>query len=234
MSNKLDTTTKELILQYFDAFQNLYGIISMKRALRIIREQNPALVLSDADFIDFLDDFCDTEEYDHMYYIIVFDSEMYEEAVSETDPLKQFLISEYLYTCDDDGYEELKDAQEGYRFYIPAKEELLRYADEYYYEIMPSHLAMLSFLQEELHFPAEQAQDTVDDLQGSMVIDMLDTEDLDYYMDIIYHMGQAYFRTFEDDDQYELCIDLINAIREETRRHAFRGHAACDFGLKAY
>ena len=32
---------KDLILKYFDAFANLYGIIPMKRAYRIIEKQNP-------------------------------------------------------------------------------------------------------------------------------------------------------------------------------------------------
>lgn len=35
---------KDLILRYFDAFSNLYGIIPMKRAYRIIEKQNPELM----------------------------------------------------------------------------------------------------------------------------------------------------------------------------------------------
>ena len=37
---------EELLLQYFDAFSNLYGIISMKKAYRIIEKQNPELNLT--------------------------------------------------------------------------------------------------------------------------------------------------------------------------------------------
>ena len=37
---------KELILRYFDAFANLYGIIPMKRAYRIIEKQNPEFNLT--------------------------------------------------------------------------------------------------------------------------------------------------------------------------------------------
>ena len=41
---------KELILRYFDAFANLYGIIPIKRAYRIIEKQNPELNLTKEQF----------------------------------------------------------------------------------------------------------------------------------------------------------------------------------------
>ena len=43
---------KDLILKYFDAFANLYGIIPMKRAYRIIEKQNPELELTKEQFAD--------------------------------------------------------------------------------------------------------------------------------------------------------------------------------------
>ena len=48
---------KELILRYFDAFANLYGIIPMKRAYRIIEKQNPELNLTKEQFAEIVNEF---------------------------------------------------------------------------------------------------------------------------------------------------------------------------------
>ena len=95
----LENKTKELILQYFDAFSNIYAIISMKRAFRIIKSQNPDISLTEDEFCDFIDSF----DYSDKYYIIVYDDEIYsDEPCKETDALKKFLIAEFLYTIDYD------------------------------------------------------------------------------------------------------------------------------------
>lgn len=46
--------TQAMLLDYFYYFSNLYGFIPMKRALRIIRTQNPELELTDDRFSDFI------------------------------------------------------------------------------------------------------------------------------------------------------------------------------------
>ena len=53
---------KDLILRYFDAFANLYGIIPIKRAYRIIEKQNPELNLTKEQFAEIVNelDFPDT------------------------------------------------------------------------------------------------------------------------------------------------------------------------------
>ena len=47
----LSTEIKELLHSYFSAFANLYGIIPLYRALRIIRKQNPELSLTEEEFL---------------------------------------------------------------------------------------------------------------------------------------------------------------------------------------
>ena len=54
---------KELILRYFDAFSNLYGIIPMKRAYRIIEKQNPELNLTKEQFAEIVNEFDFPDKY---------------------------------------------------------------------------------------------------------------------------------------------------------------------------
>ena len=56
---------KELILRYFDAFANLYGIIPIKRAYRIIEKQNPELNLTKEQFAEIVNEF----DFPDKYYV---------------------------------------------------------------------------------------------------------------------------------------------------------------------
>lgn len=56
---------KELILRYFDAFANLYGIITMKRAYRIIEKQNLELNLTKEQFAKIVNEF----DFPDKYYV---------------------------------------------------------------------------------------------------------------------------------------------------------------------
>ena len=49
----LSKETEELLRAYFDAFSNLYGIMPLYRAFRIIRKQNPELTLTEEEFLSF-------------------------------------------------------------------------------------------------------------------------------------------------------------------------------------
>lgn len=136
--------TLALLRAYFDAFSNLYGIVPLYRALRIIRKQNPELELSDEAFLAMTEVI---REEDH-YYIIAGQEEIYEDA-PETPPMKREIITEYLYAVDDfESYEELRQEQEGKPFYIPEKEELLRYEDDFFVEKPKEFLSMEAFLRD--------------------------------------------------------------------------------------
>ncbi len=127
----LSRETEELLRAYFDAFSNLYGITPLYRVFRIIRKQNPELVLTEEEFLSFADE---VEQEEH-YYIIAGEEEIYDSIEEPTPPMKREIISEYLYAVDDfESYTELKADQEGKPFYIPEKEELLKYQDNGYVE----------------------------------------------------------------------------------------------------
>lgn len=157
---ELPKETEALLHSYFDAFSNLYGITPLYRAYRIIQKQNPELALTEDVFLAFAGQ---VEEEDHHYVIAGMD-EIYDDIKEPTPPMKREIISEYLYAVDDfESYEELKEEQEGKPFYIPGKEELLRYQDDLYFEKTREYLELGVFLRDKLRL--KRADDVLDDLQ---------------------------------------------------------------------
>ena len=155
----LSKETEEMLRAYFDAFSNLYGIMPLYRAFRIIQKQNPELALTEKEFLSFAGE---VEQEEH-YYIIAGEEEIYDDIEEPTPPRKREIISEYLYAVDDfESYTELKADQEGKPFYIPEKEELLKYQDDCYVEETKEVLALRAFLRDKLKL--RRADDVLDDL----------------------------------------------------------------------
>lgn len=155
----LSKETEELLRAYFDAFSNLYGITPLYRAFRIIRKQNPELALTEEEFLLFVDEI---EQEEH-YYIIAGEEEIYDGIEEPTSPMKREIISEYLYAVDDfESYAELKAEQADKPFYIPEKEELLKYQDDGYVEETKEFLALGAFLRDKLKL--KRADDVLSDL----------------------------------------------------------------------
>lgn len=158
-STGLSKEAEELLRAYFDAFSNLYGITPLYRAFRIIQKQNPELALSEEEFLLFANK---VEQEEH-YYIIAGEEDIYDDIEEPTPPMKREIISEYLYAVDDfESYEELKADQEGKPFYIPEKEELLKYQDDGYVEETKELLALRVFLRDKMKL--KRADDVLGDL----------------------------------------------------------------------
>lgn len=152
--------TKNLLRSYFAAFSNLYGITPLYRALRIIQKQNPELALTEEEFLSFVDEI---EQEEH-FYIIAGAEDIYNDINDPTPPLKREIIAEYLYAVDDfETYDELCAEQEGKPFYIPEKESLLKYQDDFYFEETQEILAFGAFLRDKLKL--KRADDVLENLQ---------------------------------------------------------------------
>ena len=168
---KLSPEIKELLRSYFDAFTNLYGITPMYRALRIIQKQNPELALTEEAFLSFVDEI---EQEDH-YYIIAGAEDIYCDVNDPTPPLKREIIADYL--CElDDCYDELRVEQEGKPFYIPEKESLLKYQDQFYFEETKELLALGTFLRDKLKL--KRADEVLSELQLEASMGESDPEDV--------------------------------------------------------
>ena len=129
----------DLLNEYFEAVNNFYNIIPLNKVFRIINKQNEEQYSED----DFLA-FAEIARHERRYYSILGMEELYE-GEPESKPMDREIISEYLLQYDDD-YDEMAAAKRGKPYYIPPKEELLKYADEHYFERNPYYTALESFV----------------------------------------------------------------------------------------
>lgn len=149
----LETEQIELIRQYFDAFSNLYGIITMRKAFEIISNQNHGSI-SEEDFLAFAEI---ARHENHYYYILSMDELYTDELPSE--PMERELVAEYLLVCGFDDYYNVSKGHFGKEYYVPSKAELLKYADEHYYEKTPQTNAILNFFMKEMHMKKTDAEE---------------------------------------------------------------------------
>ncbi len=153
----LPAETVELLHSYFSAFANFYGILTLKDAYNIIIKQNPELLTFDK-----LYEFTEIVKREKQYYYIVDADEMRSNALST--PETREIVAEDLLSVDDDAYYELFEAQSDKPLYIPKKDELLRYEDEFYYEKTPSSDAVEKFFIKRKKITGEDLLDVMADI----------------------------------------------------------------------
>lgn len=79
--------------------------------------------------------FADRVGNERHFYIIAGAEDIYDDVNEPTPPIKREIIAEYLYAVDCfESYDELKAEQSDKPYYIPDKEELLKYKDNFYME----------------------------------------------------------------------------------------------------
>lgn len=202
--------TLALLRDYFDAFSNLYGIVPLYRALRIIRKQNPELEMSNEEFLALTESI---REEDH-YYIIAGREDIYED-VTETPPMKREIILEYIYLNDFDDYEEMRETQEDKPYYIPDKETLLRYADDGYLEKTKELQAMEDFLGKKLKI--KNAGDIVTDIAFFASVNTTDPEILFWEIGRL-EPGKRPLLEREREEFFRLYTDLHDHTRLRENR----------------
>ena len=213
---RISQDTFRNIHSYFDAAGNLYARISLRKLFEIYNDQNPPVSLED--FLEAA--YVIAHEPNHY---AISQRKIFHEELPLSDPMDQELIAEYLYALGDDEYDELEHAQEGKPWYIPPREEFLRYADDFYHEKSPQLLALLNFLQNtqrKLHCPP---QEIADEVEGLLEIDARLTD----IVDDVHRLGIR----FQDQQNFQLFIRLCLNLSHHTRRHIHRGHTPAELGL---
>ncbi len=207
---------KELILRYFDAFANLYGIISIKRAYRIIDKQNPELKLTEERFSEIVN-----KHYSpNMYYSILSEEEIYDENADETDLFNKLLVAEYITTFGDPmDYEKLVFEQADRPFYVPEKNQLLKYEDEFYCERTKYIVDLENFIKDNLGI--SNYKGIVEDLSGMLLIDECEPNEV---ISELKRMGRSKFKSFSSKEQAHEFFVLYTDLRNHTRKHTHRGH----------
>lgn len=146
----------ELLRRYFDAMNNFYQIIPLKRMLRIINSQNDEQY-SEEDFLAF----SEIARHEQHFYYILGQEELYDDE-PESKPLDRELVHESL--LEFDLYYEMADAKCDKPYYVPAKDELLEYEDDFYEAKTPQYNAMADFVRKNIEHNSEYVEDAMSEM----------------------------------------------------------------------
>ncbi len=141
----LKDTTSRMLRKYFNAMANLYGIITVEKAWDIIHSQCPRMV-TEQEFLVFVE----IARHECEDYYILNAKELYGKRRSAHSSQRE-IIDVYLFDTGKDMYTPTKQSQQGCPYYIPPKQELLRYDDPDYYEPTQATERLAEFFSKELH-----------------------------------------------------------------------------------
>lgn len=153
----LPQETMSLLYDYFEAFANLYQLLPLKDAYKIISKQNKGLITLD-EFIAFSEI---ARHENHFYYILAKD-ELYLNAPKEK-PIDREIVHSCLVDIDYEDYYNMADHQAGKPLKILPKQELLKYKEEMYIADTPYVRAMMDFLRTRLKMSEEEINYTISD-----------------------------------------------------------------------
>lgn len=160
MSNNISKDTKMLIERYLDAACNLYAIVPLSVILSIYNSQNEPI--SEKDFLNIIDKI----DLNNKYYDFIGEDEFYDD-VDKTAPIERDLIAEHLLIDEYfKNYYRMKDEQFGKDYYIPEKEQFLKYEDEYYHEKTLSFISLRAFFRSQSNLTKERADELTEDIYG--------------------------------------------------------------------
>ncbi|PID06121.1 MULTISPECIES: hypothetical protein [unclassified Sporosarcina] len=121
---------EELAMKYIVACTNLYGIVPIEKVVEIYNDQNEEKVSLD-EIESYLQSTRVQEKLEESF-VYIQSNEFVAEATSEKDEK-----------------ENLKRIVAGKPYYVPGKEELLRYIDEEYFQETPEQLLVKNMLKED-------------------------------------------------------------------------------------
>ena len=138
--------------QIFDAAANLYGIITLRDLLALLHRMGETV--TEEDFLAF----AEIMRHEEHCYDILAEDEIYTDG-RPVEPIDRELIHEALVISGFEGYDEVLAAQQGKPLYIPDMKNLLKYADEEYYEETSATKALRQFFQTVLHRSRKDAEE---------------------------------------------------------------------------
>lgn len=146
----LPARTVKALQDYFCAFANLYAIIPLRKALEIYNSQNPPI--EEAAFLQF----AELIRHDLFPFVIMGADEIYSDWEGAVSPMDRLLIDDSLFIGEED-FPQLQEKQSGKPYYVPPREELLKYADEFYYEETAAYRALRDYLEKDKRMSRKKA-----------------------------------------------------------------------------
>ncbi len=206
----LPEETVKTLLQYFNAFSNLYAILPLRKALEIYNKQNEPV--TEEDFAAFTE----VVRHEEHYYSILGEDDMCNGCNEPCNPLDREIIADSELYIEDD-YAKMKAEQEGKPYYVPGKPTLLKYADEGYFEQNAEFCALRDFLHNHMKLPAKRAEDVADELQ--LYASMAEQDNQQIFKDMA-RLGVKFKGIEEVKSFFALYTNMFN----NTRMPINRGH----------
>ena len=208
MSNNISKETKILIERYLDAADNLYAIVPLSKILSIYNSQNEPISVKD--FLNIIDNI----DLKYKHYDFIGEDEFYDD-VCKPSPIDRDLVTEYL-LVDNEGYYRMKEEQFGKDYYVPDKEQFLKYEDEYYHEKTLSFMSLRAFFRSQPNLTKERADEITEEIYG--MANALDGE-IASVINIVENLKLFEFTYDTLNEFVQLYADMYN----DTRLHFNRG-----------
>lgn len=210
--------TFQTIRLYFDAASNLYAVIPLEKLFEIYNQQNPPI--SQEDFLQAAEIIAHGRAHND-YYILR--PEVFYEEDEPSSPMEQEIVADYVYEVDVDDYYNLENSQGESPWYIPPREEFLKYADGFYLERTPQFAAFADYLknsQRKLDCPPEEICEeitTILRINTTLQDTIADCQRLGVHL--------------KREDEIRPFLQHLIEFDYHTRRHIYRGHTPCELGL---
>ena len=204
MSNNISKDTKILVERYLVAACNLYAIVPLSKILSIYNSQNEPI--SEKDFLSIID----TIDLKNTYYDIIGEDVFYDD-VDKTASIDRDLIADHLLMDEDfEDYYRMKDEQFGKDYYVPDKEQFLKYEDQFYHEKTLSFISLRTFFRSQPNLTRERADEITEDIYG--MVNVLDGEILKV-VNFIEEMRYFEFNFDTFNEFAQLYVDMYNDTR---------------------
>lgn len=155
----LKDNTIRTLRRYFTAMAHLYGIIPLDKAWEIIHSQCPRMV-KEAEFYAF----AEIARHECRNFFIMGEDELYCD-IDVTDPSRREIIDPVLFILEEDLYFLTKEHQQGKPYYVPDKQELLRYSDWLYYEKTPQRQQLADYCAQTMQMSPQVVQMVISELE---------------------------------------------------------------------
>ena len=187
-----------MIIDYIKATTNLYGIVSKDKVIEIYNSQNDESITMD-ELENVVGE--DRGEFLLKYHVGIYQNKFVSNRIDLTEHFHKILqIKEYK------------------PYYIPEKEELLKYRDSDYFEENEAYNDMLAFLKT-VFFRKSKAEKFAKDIQKSCRLLLDFHERMAFYFDEHHRNTRLNRRGTE-------FLHLLTVMRFNTRTFEFNGHTA--------
>ncbi|MNJ40716.1 hypothetical protein D3C77_356160 [compost metagenome] len=131
--------------------------------------------------------------------------------------LKGYIVNSYLAPEESPGeLEELLIQIKDKPQYVPERNELLKYADEFYFEMTPQLMKLRAYILKEICRDTEMVDDLIDDIQLACTMEATP-------QDLIFEFERRDLQ-FQSMEQADIIVALMNDVYNHTRLWIHGGH----------